>query len=404
MSFPDAQQVARRVAGMVSEQIGETLWLRDYPVAVEGEIGRVVLGVERGALHRAIAIVADLGPVTSAVYETATPALRGHQLGNADKERALAEAIATVIRARDSATGEPWPLGLLDAGYGILDAMTQRLGVAGSGWRLSTWGEWTDLSSGVSVELYGDHDWPDLISIRPAPGGVTVAIPAAVMAGTEHIRLLATPGALVDELGSIITEARTAVDARAAFRARPEGLQQFGQRLIDVLRSTQALRGTIRLSIREGSGFPRTWPTATVDRVDDAGAHSYATLAETAAGVTVTVDTAFGPYPSFAAADADLDAIVAQVRIAADRLRPDHLVPGRIYRVIAPIRAAGMTVEPPTRLLFVGIDYIPREGFAIYRFTAAGAGSTSLALAEDSDTDIAILGRLHEVLAAADPS
>lgn len=405
MSFVDAQTVARRVAKLVSERIGAALWLRDYPVSVDGEIGRVVLGVERGTLHRAIAVVADLGSATSAVYETAVPALRGHQLGNRDKEAALAEAIATVIRARDSATGGPWPLGLLDAGYGILDAMTQRLGVAGSSWRLATWGEWDDLASGVSVELYGDHDWRDLISIRPGPGAVTIAIPAAIMAGTEHVRMLATPGALVDALGGIVDDVRSAVDGRAAFRGRAEGIQQFGQRLIDVLRSREALRGTVRLALREGSGFPRTWPSATVERVDDRGAHGYATLAETAAGVTVTVDTAFGPYPTFTAAAVDLDAITAEVRTAVDRLRPDHLEPGRIYRVIAPIRGVSMLVGPPARVRFVGVDYHPRDDVAIYRFAVVDPDAErALELAEHSDADLAILRRLHEVLAAVDPS
>jgi hypothetical protein len=403
MSFADAQAVARRVAARVSARIGEPLWLRDYPVDVDGEIGRVVLGVSYGTLHRAVGVVSDLGAIKSAAIEVAAddgPALRGFQLGDDGKEAALAEAIVAAIAAR----GEAWPLGLLDAGYGLYDVIGQRLGVADSGWRLTTWGEWDDRASGVSVELYGEHAWTDLISVRSTPAGVAVAIPAPVMAGTEHLRLLATPGALVDALGGIVDDVRAAVDARAAFRARPDGIAGFGRQLLEAVREAHALRGSLRLAVTEGSGFPRTWPTAAIERVDDRGGHRRVALAETAAGVAVTVDTAFGPYPSFAAAAPDLARILAEVRAAADRLRPDQLVPGRIYQAIAPIRAAGMSIEPGTRLLFEGVDHVPREGFAIYRFTIAGAGDTRLELTQYADADVAILARLHEVLAPADPS
>jgi hypothetical protein len=383
MSFADAQAVARRVAERVSARAGETLWLRDYPAAAVGEVGRVVIGVERAALHRVVAAVSDLGSMCSAVVEERGPGLCGYSLGDEAKEEVLAGAIAAAMAAR----GDAWPLGLLDAAVGVLDALGQRLGVAGSGWRWTTWGEWDDRQQGASVELFGEHAWPDLISIRQAhPDAVRVVVPAAAIGAPERERVLATPGALVDALGGIIDDVRAAVDARAAFRVRPDGIAAFGGRLLDALRARGV--AAARLVVAEGAGFPRAWPTASIDRV---------ALAESAAGVTVTIDGAFGPYPTFAEAARDLDRIAAEARVAADRLRPDRLVVGRIYRVIAPIRAAGASVEPGARLRYLGVDHVPREGFAIHRFDG-------LELAEYADADAAILARLHELLALADPS
>jgi hypothetical protein len=365
--FSDAQAIARRIAAAASARIGEPLWLRDYPAPVDGEIGRVVLGVARDGLHRTIGVISDLGAIVTATIEHERR-LRGHQLGD---EAAVVEAIAVATRE---------PLGLLDAGYAVFDMLQQCLAVAGSAWRLSTWGEWGD-TSGVSVELYGTHAWGDLISIRGTTDAVRIAIPASVMEAPDREHLVSEPPALVAALPMIVDEVRAAIDARATARTRPDGIADFGHRLLAALR----VRGT--LAIRDQ--FPRAWPTATIDA-------AFVSLAETAAGVTVTVDSTFGPYRAFA--DAELVAIAAEVRAATKRLRPGKLVAGRSYVTIAPVRA----LASGTRLLFVAVDHVPREGFAIYRFTSAGSGDTHLELCEDSDADAELLARIHTWLARTD--
>jgi hypothetical protein len=399
VSFAEAQAVARRIAALASGRLGEPLWLRDYPVEIVGEIGRVVVGLSRGALHRVIALVHDLGSMRTATVEVTRPdgpAIEGHQLRGGTDEAAIAAAIAAAVADR----AEPWPLGLLDAGYGLLDALGQRLGVPGGRWRLSTWGEWDPRRSGVSVELAGGpHEWTDLISIGPADARVAIRIHGARMGAGPSTRTVATPGELIDALGGIVDDVRAAIDGRATFRARP-GVAGFARELVDAIRSAHALRGTLRVAARDAAGFPDTWPTATIERVDDQGGHTYVALADSPAGVTVTVDTPRGPYPDFAAAAADLPAILDEIRAAGERLRPDHLIKGRIYTVLAPIVAAGMRVEPGTRLRFIGIDHVPREEFAIYRFTAADAGDARLELAGYHDRDVEVLRRLHELLAA----
>lgn len=383
--FAESQAVARRVAEQVSAERGETLWLRDYPVEVEGEVGRVVIGVARGELYRVVALVSDLGSLQSAVVEVATaqgPTLRGHQLGGARREGAVAAAIAAAI----CDWPEPRPLGLLDAAYGIFDALGQRLAVAGSPWRVDLW---DGDRSGVSVELYGDHEWRGLISIRPAPGGVIVRIPAAQMCGAERTRTVATFDGLRDELDGLIDDARAAIDARAAFRARPDSIEAVGNLLIKAIRSAKALRGKIRLSIEDGGGFPHAWPTAMIE--------GHVKLVESADGITVSVDNPYGPYRGFTAMAADLAALLAEIRIAGDRLSPEHLIEGRIYQVIAPLPVMGQQIAPGTQLQFIGRESHPRDAVTTFRFTI-------LDLSTDNDADIAILRRLHEFLAPLAPS
>lgn len=60
-SWEAARALARHLGEQVSAQRGEALWLRDYPAAAPGEIGRVVLGVARRSVHRSCAVVSDLG-------------------------------------------------------------------------------------------------------------------------------------------------------------------------------------------------------------------------------------------------------------------------------------------------------------------------------------------------------
>lgn len=101
----EATRAAARFLGeLVSARRGESLWLRDYPAAVEGDIGRVVLGVAHRGVHRSCAVVCDLGATIAISVEeqrqgaAVLRAFRGNEPG-------VREAAATVAAALEAAFG-----------------------------------------------------------------------------------------------------------------------------------------------------------------------------------------------------------------------------------------------------------------------------------------------------------
>jgi hypothetical protein len=400
MSFDDARAVARRAAERASKTLGEALWLREYPAEVDGDVGRVVIGVAREAAmsggdvdseietgtgtgtgtgeHRAIAVVSDLGSMRSAIVEGAIDGgrIEGRSLSNVDAIDGFGDAIATAIRAR----AERWPLGVIDATTAIFDGLRMRLGVMGSRWRVTTWGEWTpDRPSGMAVELAGDHEWPAMIAISGrSGGGVTVVVPPAAMDTPPRERSLDAPAALAEVLAVIVEETRAAVDGRATFRARPDGLPSVIGRL------AEALTGAGLVGVRStwNDRFPSGWPTGTIYHRDDHGDHACATLTESIDGIVVRVGRATLIGDAIAG-----DGLAAAMRADDARLSVRTIRRRASFDVIAPFGhlAAG------DRIQLLDVEYHPRDGGAEYVFD-------KIRLHDVDPTDADILSRLDEFL------
>lgn len=98
----EATRAAARLLGeLVSARRGEALWLRDYPAAVDGDVGRVVLGVAHRGVHRSCAVVSDLGATISISVEEqrqGASVLRAFR-GNEPGVREAAETVAAALEA-----------------------------------------------------------------------------------------------------------------------------------------------------------------------------------------------------------------------------------------------------------------------------------------------------------------
>lgn len=98
----EATRAAARLLGeLVSARRGESLWLRDYPAAAEGDVGRVVLGVAHRGVHRSCAVVCDLGAIISISVEEqrqGASVLRAFR-GNEPGVRQAAETVAAALEA-----------------------------------------------------------------------------------------------------------------------------------------------------------------------------------------------------------------------------------------------------------------------------------------------------------------
>lgn len=307
---------ARQLGELVSARRGESLWLRDYPAAVDGDIGRVVVGVAHRGVHRSCAVVCDLGVSISISVEmqrkgtSVLVGFRGNEAGIRDASEAIASALEAAfgpspggtavelenerdearegsaassaaaslslahdpvfdlahdderafrrsLRLLGAASTKDQRPGLLDAGYAVLDGLGTLLAVPEARWRLELWGE-DSAHSGASVSLVGGpHHWEHLVTLTAARDGAIIKVPGASMGAAEHALRASTVASLAGLLGNVGALVRQAVDGRAGFRARALSALGIAQRLAEALPGAVARGGG-------DEGFPQRWPRAQV--------------------------------------------------------------------------------------------------------------------------------------------
>jgi hypothetical protein len=349
-------EAARLVANAVGARLGSNgpFRVRVYPAQVAGDIEWATVELP----PRALAVV--FGGL-----------LDGSSLTVRDGRLVGFRAVAELVEAAAAYAGDGADVpNAIDVVCAALPYVAERVVVDGSWWRVSFWGEWDHTStSGATLGLGGD-EW-DLVWLTQTAGGVELRVDGearpAVRARDE------LPAALERLAG----EVRAAVDARAAYRARPFSIRTVGERLLAALG-----RKSWKLRVRERYPYD---PDADIWHRDDVGEHFEAILNEHD-GV-VTVDGL--ELRNLDELEAALPALVAEIRADAARLRSDHLRPGAGYRVLRPFK--GLAVGQ--RVTFFKVEHYPHDGGSRWIFGG------SFALWDQSDADCEILSDLHRYLA-----
>ena len=324
------QKIARGLAEQVSARCQETLWLRDYPAATAGDVGRVVIGIARNGVHRSCAVVNDLETLVTIAVEAerkgaaALQSFRANAAGCKDaieamhaaieasygaaseldrqtglaalapseaqallsepaRQAAAAQAAAQAQRRRLQALGalsaETQRPGLLDVGHAVLDVLGQVLAVPEGRWRLELWGE-GDPAAGAGITLAGGpHQWTYLVQMSAGQQGAVIRVRSGVIGGADHVLTSPTVSSLIAQLANVARLVRAAVDGRAGFRARPLTARRLAEQLAEALRGAQVATS---LSVSGGSDekFPAGWPVAHVVEHAGASEHWLATLQE----------------------------------------------------------------------------------------------------------------------------
>lgn len=416
-----ARALARRLSEQVSARRGEALWLRDYPAAVDGDVGRVVLGVARGGVHRSCAVVNDLGSLVTITIErrregaAVWQCLLGREPGIAAAIDAIDEALSELFGAPspDDADGVPRAAaleaspGMLDAALAMLDGLGQTLAVPEGRWRLELWGE-DRPTAGASISLAGGpHAWDHLITCSADARGARLRFPAAAMGATDATLTLPTLAALVGALADAAALARAAIDGRAAFRARVPSALGVAERLAEALRA-EGLAGAAANGGRD-DGFPTRWPRATVVEKIRRAEHPLIELKEEAATsapadssrstpprspvVAVTIDDHVTRILDEPQLEAELPELLAHAKRRAARLTPARLIHRQLYEVLQPFH--GLSVGQ--RVRYTGCHSDPRGEVTEYRFGDAAQGQPQITLLDDRDR--AVLKALHLHLA-----
>jgi hypothetical protein len=258
----------------------------------------------------------------------------------------------------------------------ICDALpyvAARIVVEGSWWRASHWGYWDRSStSGTSINLGGD-EWGNLAQLTQTADGVELR---TALRWSEPL-IVRERGELPALYERIAADARLAIDARAAWRARPFSIRTVGERLLAAL-----AKKSWKLRVRERFGGESD---AAIWHQDDVGEHFEAILDERD-GVVNVAGRAMRTVEELEAA---LPALVAEIRTDAARLRSDHLRPGAGYRVLRAFK--GLTVGQ--RVTFFKVEHYPHDGGTRWIFGG------SFDLWDQYDADCEILRALHEYLA-----
>jgi hypothetical protein len=248
--------------------------------------------------------------------------------------------------------------------------------VAGSWWRASFWGIWEPcrsamVVSGASINLGGD-EWSNVVQLTQLASGAEVRTrlrrdaPLRVVDRSE----------LAAALDGIATEVRAALDARAAWRARPFSDVLVGHRLVEAL-------GADRWTLHAHEDFPFTRSVHVSER-EAAGEHT-----ETVRERDGIVEVCGRKLSSVAELAAALPELVAAIRVNATRLRPAYLRAGVRYRVLRAFKGVALG----ERVTFADAEHSPRDGGTRWFFE----GGVELYSEDPGDSEI--LGALHEYLA-----
>jgi hypothetical protein len=347
-----AQDVGRAL-GAGGEAAGP-FRVRDFPAQVAGDVAWASVElVPAGAL----AVVFD---------DSAIAVADGRLVGFRDGGALVAAMVASVR----GGVGVNAIEALCDA----LPYVAARVAVDGSWWRASHWGYWDRSStSGASINLGGD-EWGNLAQLTQRADGVELRTalrfdePLVARARAELPALYAR----------IASDVQAAIDARAAYRARPFSIRTVGERLLAALS-----RKRWQLRVREQ--FPGT-QEASIRHGDHVEA-----LLEEQDGV---VRIAGRALRNVAELEAALPELVAEIHVSASRLRHDKLRPGATYRLLREIKGVGAG----QRVTFFKVEHYPHDGGSRWIFGG------SFDLWDQYDADCEILGALHEYLALDLPS
>lgn len=357
---PPVAELARGVANAVGAAIGSDgpFRVRVYPAQVEGDVpwASVELMPAGG-----LAVVFDDNDMLAVV---------DGRLVGFTKAGALVEAVVAYVRGGVRVNA-------IELICDALPYVAARVAVAGSWWRASHWGYWDRAStSGTSINLGGD-EWGNLAQLTQTGDGVELR---TALRWNEPL-VVRERGELPALYERIAADLGAAIDARAAFRARPFSIRTVGERLVAAL-----AKKSWKLRVREN--FPGA-PYADIWHEDDVGEHFEAILGESD-GV---VEVAGRKLRSLGELEAALPALVADIRLRASQLSPDKLRPGARYRVLRALH--GLAVGQ--HVTFFKVEHYPRDGGSRWLFGP-------LELYDQSNADCEILGALHEYLALDLPS
>lgn len=366
-----AQHIATALVGRV--EVG----VRSLPAPAEGCVARALVLVRRaqdGERWRVVAVTSDSDVVlfTPSPVPTLT-GIQGSPVARIGRAPPRIEALLA------SGALDEHELTALDAAFATIDVLG---GLVPDAWSTLLYGIWDeaprDRGSGVNILCNGDDGSSSMVWVAQLARGVEVTGPADGFDRPRPTWTCTTIAELAAALSPIASSVARALTARSLFLARPVTAAAVAEELREAVRRARAARGTLRVDSR--GTFPEQRPSATLWRLDDLGQHHVLEVKETAAGVIVEVDG------RTLAPDA-VDAIVAAVAAERERLTADKLVPGATYRVT---RAFGSLAVGAT-VTFLRTDYVPREGFNIYRFEG-------FQLDEWTDAHLEVLRRLHEFL------
>lgn len=362
----DAQSLARALAARIGARSGAACRVFDLPARAPGEVPRAGVGVEHGGAVRVVALVSALSIGRSVVHLAERDGVARLVAARAGGDRDADALAARVSGPLVSGILERVPVSALDIGYALAVGLEQTLRVDGSWFCLTTYGEWSEgpSGSGTTVEVGGANAWPRFAWVAQEPTGVTVSVPGAALGANRPSWSFAAPAEVGSAFGELLIAVKHALEARAAWRARPFPLRVAGERVAEVLRDARLGPGELRYSHADHGDFPVSFPSMTLWRVDAIGEHVCVKLTESESGVAIRAGRS-----RFVAADRDaLEAILAPlvdaVREAESRLSPDKLVPGQLYRVLLDLPGA----PPGTVLCFERTEHVVYDGFDIYHF------------------------------------
>lgn len=335
---------------------------RDVPYAI---VGTVVEGRALG--HAIVWAAADaLGAVTLARADDALVFER--TTAGADGADAAAGPLLAWLAALDPAALTP-----LDAAMYVRDVVVAKLP-----------GRWTWQITGYRPAALAVLDAAGEVRIvataRPG-GGIELALAPIGAGAASEIVVADLPARLVALAPAIEDATRRAIAARDAFAQRSFGIRHVAAQLA----GAHGL-GESRLTERY-PGWPDGW------LYDATDSFAVAHLAESAAGVEITVGGERFAASSGDALAAVLPALTAAITVDLTRLRIHQLKLHDRFRVHATLGC----FSPGSEIELERISVMSREGDQAYSFASVD-GSARVQLEELDDADAAVLGDLDRYL------